>query len=278
MCSCIRFGRSSLALSLSLAVAFLVSAASARAEEGDPNHGTFTLEQATKGLPGPANGPLQAVIETSKGKFTCELFAKQAPVTVANFIGLATGKRAWLDPKTNKWVQKKPLYDGLIFHRVIPGFMIQGGDPQGTGMGNPGYRFQDEFSPDLKFDKPGLLAMANAGPATNGSQFFITDSTPSHLTGRHTIFGQCDPTSLVTEIASVPTGPANRPTDNVVIKKITISHAKAGRGGAAAKAKPADKAGAAATGEKKADKPAAEAVEKSAAPAVPAAPPAGGAQ
>jgi len=278
MCPRIRFWRSSSALSL--AVAVLVSAASVRAEEGDPNHGTFTLEQATKGVPGPANGPLQAVIETSKGKFTCELFAKQAPVTVANFIGLATGKRAWLDPKTNKWVQKKPLYDGLIFHRVIPGFMIQGGDPQGTGMGNPGYRFQDEFSPDLKFDKPGLLAMANAGPATNGSQFFITDSTPSHLTGRHTIFGQCDPVSLVSEIASVPTGPANRPTDNVVIKKITISHARPGKGAAAVKARSADRAGTAASGDKKADKPAAADAEKPAAPAAPATPPApgGGAQ
>jgi peptidyl-prolyl cis-trans isomerase A (cyclophilin A) len=219
-----------------------VAAASARAEDGDPNHGNFTLAEAVKGLPGPATGPLQAVIDTSRGKFTCELFDKQAPVTVANFIGLATGKRAWLDPKTSKWVQKKPLYDGLIFHRVIPHFMIQGGDPQGTGMGNPGYRFQDEFSPDLSFNKPGLLAMANAGPATNGSQFFITDSTPTHLTNRHTIFGQCDPLALVSEIASVPTGPANRPIDNVVIKKITISHARPPKGAAGAKAASTPKA------------------------------------
>jgi len=225
---------------LSLAIISFAGLSSVRAEDGDPNHGNFTLAEATKGLPGPAAGPLQAVIETNKGKFTCELFDKQAPVTVANFIGLATGKRAWLDPKTNKWVQKKPLYDGLVFHRVIPHFMIQGGDPQGTGMGNPGYRFQDEFSPELTFDKPGRLAMANAGPATNGSQFFITDSTPTHLNNRHTIFGQCEPVSLVTEIASVPTGPANRPVDAVVIKKVTISHAKPAK---AAKAKPAaDKA------------------------------------
>lgn len=228
---------------LSLAIISFAGLSSVRAEDGDPNHGNFTLAEATKGLPGPAAGPLQAVIETNKGKFTCELFDKQAPVTVANFIGLATGKRAWLDPKTNKWVQKKPLYDGLVFHRVIPHFMIQGGDPQGTGMGNPGYRFQDEFSPELTFDKPGRLAMANAGPATNGSQFFITDSTPTHLNNRHTIFGQCEPVSLVTEIASVPTGPANRPVDAVVIKKVTISHAKPAK---AAKAKPAaDKAAAA---------------------------------
>ena len=246
----------------------LSTTALVRAEEGDPNHGTFTLAEATKGLPGPATGPLQAVIETSKGKFTCELFDKQTPLTVANFVGLATGKRAWLDPKTGKWVQKKPLYDGLIFHRVIPGFMIQGGDPQGTGMGNPGYRFPDEIVPERKFDKPGQLAMANAGPATNGSQFFITDSTPTHLTGRHTIFGQCDPVSLVTEIASVPTGAANRPVDNVVIKKITISHAKPAKGAAKAKAPSA-----AASADKKSEKAAAPA-----APAAPAAAPPGGAQ
>jgi len=258
---------------VSCAAVVAATATPAHAEEGDPNHGSFTLAEATKGLPGPASAPLQAVIETSKGKFTCELFDKQAPLTVANFIGLATGKRAWLDPKTGKWVQKKPLYDGLIFHRVIPGFMIQGGDPQGTGMGNPGYRFQDEISPDLKFDKPGQLAMANAGPATNGSQFFITDSAPAHLTGRHTIFGQCEPASLVTEIASVPRGPGDRPNDNVVIKKVTISHGKGAR--AAAKAKPAAEKAAAAPDKKadKADK--APAAEK---PAAPAAPPAGGAQ
>jgi len=262
---------------LSCAAMVAAMATPARAEEGDPNHGSFTLAEATKGLPGPAGAPLQAVIETSKGKFTCDLFDKQAPITVANFIGLATGKRAWLDPKTGKWVQKKPFFDGLIFHRVIPGFMIQGGDPQGTGMGNPGYRFQDEISPDLKFDKPGQLAMANAGPATNGSQFFITDSAPAHLTGRHTIFGQCEPASLVTEIASVPRGPGDRPTDNVVIKKVTISHGKGSRGGAAAKAKPA--AEKAAASEKKADKAEkAEKAEKAPAekPAAPAAPPAGG--
>src|SRR5207237_5605983 len=141
---------------------------------------------------------------------TCELFDKQAPVTVANFIGLATGKRAWLDTKSGKWV-KKPLYEGLIFHRVIPGFMIQGGDPLGTGMGNPGYRFQDEFSPELTFDKPGQLAMANAGPATNGSQFFVTEGLPGYLNGRHTIFGHCEPLSVVTEIANVPKGQADRP-------------------------------------------------------------------
>jgi peptidyl-prolyl cis-trans isomerase A (cyclophilin A) len=236
---------------------------SARADDGDPNHGNFTLAEATKGIAGPAAGPLQAVIDTTKGKLTCELYDKQAPVTVANFIGLATGKRAWLDSKTGKWVQKKPLYDGLIFHRVIPGFMIQGGDPLGTGTGNPGYRFQDEIAPDLKFDKPGLLAMANAGPATNGSQFFITEGTPAHLTGRHTIFGACEPVALVGEIARVKTGPRDRPLEDVAIKKITISHAKPAKG--AGKAKATEKSGDKTGGEKadrkvdkQADKPAAE--------------------
>ena len=141
--------------------------------------------------------------KTSKGTFTVQLFDKQAPVTVANFVGLARGLRAFKDPKTNQWV-KRPFYDGLIFHRVIPGFMIQGGDPLGVGIGNPGYKFEDEIAPDLKFDKPGQLAMANAGPATNGSQFFITEGAPQHLTGRHTIFGQCEPASLVTQITAVP--------------------------------------------------------------------------
>jgi peptidyl-prolyl cis-trans isomerase A (cyclophilin A) len=142
--------------------------------------------------------------------------------------------RPWKDPKTNQWV-KKPLYDGLIFHRVIPGFMIQGGDPLGTGTGNPGYRFADEFSPDLTFDKPALLAMANAGPGTNGSQFFITEGTPAHLNGRHTIFGKCDPFSLVTKITSVERGPRDKPVTDVVMKKVTITRGKAGKGKSAAK-------------------------------------------
>jgi len=257
-------------LSVSVLSACLLAGTIARADDADPNHGAFTMAEATKGLSGPATGPLQAVIETSKGKFTCELFDKQAPNTVANFIGLATGKRAWLDPKTGKWVQKKPLYDGLIFHRVIPGFMIQGGDPMGTGMGNAGYQFDDEIAPDLKFDKPGLLAMANAGKhpdgkGTNSSQFFITEGTPMYLNGRHTIFGQCEPVALVGEIARVPTGAANRPTDNVTIKKITVSHVKPAKGAVAAKSKAGDKAG-----DKSGDKK--PAAEKPAAAAPPAAP------
>ena len=125
---------------------------------------------------------------------------------------------------------KKPYYDGLIFHRVIPGFMIQGGDPLGSGTGNPGYKFADEIVPELKFDKPGLMAMANAGPVTNGSQFFITDAKPEYLNGRHTIFGLCDPLSLVAKIEAVERGPRDKPTVDVVMKKVTISRGKAGKG------------------------------------------------
>jgi peptidyl-prolyl cis-trans isomerase A (cyclophilin A) len=210
-----------LALSMSTS---LLAARVARADDEDPAKGKFTLEQATKGLSG--SGPLTAKIETTLGTFTCELYDKQAPITVANFVGLARGLRPWKDPKTGKWEEKKPFYDGLIFHRVIPGFMIQGGDPLGVGTGIPGYRFEDEFSPELKFDKPGLLAMANAGPGTNGSQFFITEGTPQHLTGRHTIFGLCEPMSLVTKIAGVKRGPRDRPETDVVMKKVTITRGK----------------------------------------------------
>jgi len=215
----------SLALILVSALATSLAAGVARADDDDPAKGHFTLEQATKGLSG--SGMLVAKIETTLGTFTCELYEKDAPITVANFVGLARGTRPWKDPKTGKWVEKKPFYDGLIFHRVIPGFMIQGGDPLGVGTGNPGYRFEDEFSPNLKFDKPALLAMANAGPATNGSQFFITEGTPQHLTGKHTIFGVCEPASLVSKITGVKRGPRDKPETDVVMKKVTISRGKA---------------------------------------------------
>ena len=215
----------SLAVILVSALATSLSAGVARADDDDPAKGQFTLEQATKGVTG--SGILVAKIETTLGTFTCELYEKDAPITVANFVGLARGTRPWKDPKTGKWVEKKPFYDGLIFHRVIPGFMVQGGDPLGVGTGNPGYRFEDEFSPNLKFDKPALLAMANAGPATNGSQFFITEGTPQHLSGKHTIFGLCEPASLVAKITGVKRGPRDKPETDVVMKKVTISRGKA---------------------------------------------------
>ena len=135
------------------------------------------------------NGDLYAVFQTSRGNFVVKLFEKEAPKTVANFVGLATGKQEWVDPR-NGQKSKAKLYDGTAFHRVIPQFMIQGGDPLGTGTGGPGYRFEDEFQSGRKFDRPGLLAMANAGPNTNGSQFFITEVPTPHLNNRHTIFGE----------------------------------------------------------------------------------------
>ena len=134
-------------------------------------------------------GDLYAIFHTSRGDITVKLFEKEAPKTVQNFVGLATGQIEWIDPRTGQKT-KSHLYDGTLFHRVIPQFMIQGGDPLGTGTGGPGYRFEDEFSSGKKFDRPGLLAMANAGPNTNGSQFFITEVPTPHLNNRHTIFGE----------------------------------------------------------------------------------------
>jgi len=172
------------------------------------------------------SGDTIANFDTTAGKLTCTLFPKQAPETVANFIGLATGTKDWTDPKTGQKKHGVSLYNGTIFHRVIPNFMIQGGDPLGNGTGDPGYKFKDEFSPDLTFDQPGRLAMANSGPATNGSQFFITEVPTPHLNNRHTIFGQCTPESveLVKEIARRPRDERNdRPFQDVKITNITIT-------------------------------------------------------
>jgi peptidyl-prolyl cis-trans isomerase A (cyclophilin A) len=164
-----------------------------------------------------------AIFETTAGNITCTLFPGQAPLTVANFIGLSTGTKEWKDPKTGKTVKGMPLYNGTIFHRVIPNFMIQGGDPIGNGTGDPGYSFKDEFSPSLKFDQPGRLAMANSGPNTNGSQFFITDVPTPHLNGHHTIFGQCQDIDVVKKIARMPADPrTDRPRDPPKIIRIKI--------------------------------------------------------
>jgi len=165
-----------------------------------------------------------AVIDTTMGRLTCKLYDTQAPVTVANFIGLAEGTKDWTDPTTLKKVHGQPFYNGTTFHRVIPGFMIQGGDRAGNGTGDPGYYFQDEFDPSLTFDEPGRLAMANSGPRTNGSQFFITEAPVEQLNNKHTIFGQCDAHTvlLVASIARVERNADDKPVTPVVINKITI--------------------------------------------------------
>jgi len=179
--------------------------------------------QATAAAQIHPNGP-SVVMDTSMGRITCQFFQKEAPKTVANFIELAQGKKDWTDPQNQKKMHNKPLFDGTVFHRVIPEFMIQGGDPTGTGMGDPGYTFEDEFNPDLNFDVPGRLAMANSGPNTNGSQFFITEVPTEHLNQHHTIFGQCDEPSLnlVKAIARVERDPNDKPVTPVVLQKVTI--------------------------------------------------------
>jgi len=165
---------------------------------------------------------LYAEFETTMGKFMCQLFPEEAPKTVANFVGLAEGTKEFSDPASGNKL-KKPFYDDLIFHRVIPNFMIQGGDPTGTGRGGPGYKFEDEFNVKLKFDKPGKLAMANSGPNTNGSQFFITTAATPWLDGRHSIFGQVvEGQEIVDKISLTERSAQDRPLKDVSIKKIVI--------------------------------------------------------
>jgi peptidyl-prolyl cis-trans isomerase A (cyclophilin A) len=170
---------------------------------------------------------LNATLHTNMGDIKVNLFPDHAPKTVRNFTELAEGTKEWTNPKLNA-KSSAPLYDGTIFHRVISGFMIQGGDPLGTGTGGPGYRFEDEPHPELVFDKPYLLAMANAGPNTNGSQFFITVAPTTWLNFKHTIFGEvADQASrdVVDAIAAVPVGAQDRPKENVVITSVTIDRA-----------------------------------------------------
>ena len=165
-----------------------------------------------------------ATLQTTAGDIRIELFPNHAPVTVANFTGLAAGTKEWKDPETGE-KSNEPFYNGLVFHRVIDGFMIQGGCPLGTGTGGPGYTFKDEIHPELVFDKPYLLAMANAGPGTNGSQFFITVAPTAWLNRKHTIFGEvADQASrdVVDAIATTATGPMDKPVDPVVIESVTI--------------------------------------------------------
>lgn len=204
----------------------------------DPMRGSFLMPQAVVGLP--ASGALVATIKTSKGELRCKLFDDKAPIAVANFVGLARGTRPFRDKA--RWVTR-PAYDGTTFHRVIKGFMVQGGDPQGTGRGEPGYVFKDELwtGNGSKHDRAGLLCMANRGPDTNGMQFFITDAPAAHLDRSYTIFGECSPVSVVHAIANAPTEPGDRPTQTITIDKVEIS-----RGGVTAPASSATPFGSAA--------------------------------
>jgi peptidyl-prolyl cis-trans isomerase A (cyclophilin A) len=163
-----------------------------------------------------------ATLHTNHGDITVELFEDRAPNTVENFIGLATGEKEWEDPETGE-TRTDPLYDDVLFHRIISDFMIQGGDPTGTGRGGPGYTFDDEFHPELRHDDEGILSMANSGPNTNGSQFFITLGPQPHLDDRHAVFGKVtDGMDVVREIGSVPTGRNDKPREDVVLESVDV--------------------------------------------------------
>ncbi|MDF1563483.1 MAG: peptidylprolyl isomerase [Deltaproteobacteria bacterium] len=199
-------------------------AAAAPGEAGPPPILTAPVVTAREMVPG--EGKLLATFETNMGKIEVELLEQEAPLTVANFVGLAMGKH-WFRGLDGK-PAKRPFYDGTVFHRVIPRFMIQGGDPMGKGIGGPGYQFRDEPQ-DLRFDRSGLLAMANSGPNTNGSQFFLTEVPTPHLNGRHTIFGRVVAgEELIGKIARVPQGPGNRPVQAVTLDKVSIRRASPG--------------------------------------------------
>src|SRR5215831_18494654 len=217
-----------------LTLIFLISAA-----VWSQTTGTKSSAQSATHKPAASGNPV-AVFDTTAGKLRCTLFEKQTPITVANFIGLATGTKEWKNPVSHVTKHNTPLYDGTIFHRVIPNFMIQGGDPAGNGSGDPGYTFKDEIVSSLTFDRPGRLAMANSGPNTNGSQFFITEVPTPHLNGKHTIFGQCDP-ATVTLVKQI-TRMARDPRDDRPFRPVKIAHISIERGGTAAGAsKPAAK-------------------------------------
>jgi peptidyl-prolyl cis-trans isomerase A (cyclophilin A) len=207
---------------LSLAAFFLLQAAPAKRPAQAPAARPAAPAASTPAAPAREPG-LYATLTTSMGTIVCKLYEKEAPVTVENFVGLARGTKEWTDPRTKQKV-KRPLYSGTIFHRVVPDFMIQGGDPLGTGYGDPGYAFKDEFSPGLVFDRPGLLAMANAGPGTNGSQFFITVAPTPFLNNKHTIFGEVvEGLNVVNAIVQAPRDPQNdRPRTPVTVNTIAI--------------------------------------------------------
>jgi peptidyl-prolyl cis-trans isomerase A (cyclophilin A) len=204
----------------STAPAALESSSPAALELGAANSGAFTLEDATVGLVG--MGRLRATLETDLGNLRCELFENRAPLHVANFVGLARGLRAFKEVD-GAWV-KRPAYDGTIFHRVIRGFVIQGGDPTGTGRGEPGYAFKDEIWLGSTHDRRGQLCSANRGKNTNGMQFFITDGPAKHLDGGYTIFGECGPASVIAKIAAVEVrGFTDRPITPVRLKRVVVT-------------------------------------------------------
>ena len=211
-------------------VMMIMAASAAWAQSSSAAQNTPAAKTGTAAKPSGAATPAvhaatkpTAIINTSAGKMTCTLFPDKAPIGVENFIGLASGTKDWKNPVSGATKHGVPLYDGTIFHRVIPEFMIQGGDPAGNGSGDPGYKFKNETSPDLLFDRAGRLAYANAGPNTNGSQFFITEVATSNLNGGYTIFGQCDEATvaLVKQIARMATDPA---TDHKPLRPVKIIH------------------------------------------------------
>jgi len=242
--------RRAFALVSVLAVSAILTAQSGTGTQTSPKSSSTASRPSTAAKPTPAAKPAPAkptaIIDTTVGKLNCTLFPDKAPIGVENFIGLATGTKDWKNPVSGATKHGVPLYDGTIFHRVIPEFMIQGGDPAGNGSGDPGYKFKNEVSPDLLFDRPGRLAYANAGPNTNGSQFFITEDVEHsrHLSGSYTIFGQCDDASvaLVKQIARM----ARDPRNDKPFRPVKINHISIVKGGATA-AKPVVKKPAAST-------------------------------
>jgi peptidyl-prolyl cis-trans isomerase A (cyclophilin A) len=208
-----------------------------QASKGSAKRSPNTSQPILPSVTLPTDPGEYAIIYTSMGTIVCRLFPAEAPKTVANFIGLAKGTKAWTNPETGK-VMHSSLYSGTTFHRVIPGFMIQGGDPEGTGEGSPGYKFDDEIPPNRHFDKPGVLAMANSGPNTNGSQFFITVAPAEHLEGHYSIFGEVVSGQDVADaISQVPRDENDKPNTPVKVIKIAIKQVTAG----SAKAPGADK-------------------------------------
>lgn len=194
-----------------------------KAEKAEPPKAS-DLARFTADIQG--SGALTAAIETTLGVIECELYEERAPLTVTNFVGLATGKKSWMDPQSGELRYDQPFYEGVEFHRVIPNFLIQAGDRTGTGSSGPGYTISDEFDDELRHDDSGVLSMANKGkPDSGGSQWFITQTAIPHLDKRHSVFGKCKDLDVVKKIARVPAGPQNRPKDPPKIKRITFSRA-----------------------------------------------------